>query len=154
MAKLSNDWYLGAIDASGTFGISVSLQDEEKPYLKWFFILKTRDKKLAERIKEEMGIGVVRKTGRRYCFIIERVEEINTLTKKIDFSLLKSRAIHAIFTKWHIAYLKYRTLSAYERRIPENIIPILHLRDDINTERKTPRYNNCEAICEYYGWKY
>ena len=153
MPKISNDWYLGAIDVAGSFGISASLQDDAKPYLKWFFILKVKDKILADRIKSELEIGVVRKAGRKYTFVVERVAEIRKLTDKIDFSLLKTPSTHRTFMLWHGAYLKYRELSAYERRLPENVIPILNLRDDINAERKTPRYNNCEAICKHYGWE-
>jgi len=153
MQKLSNDWFMGAIDTSGTFGISVSLQDKDKPYLKWFFILKVRDEVLAKRIKDELGIGTIRKTGNRYSFIVEKVDEIESLTRKIDFSLLKSPSTFDIYTRWRVAYLKYRTLSAYERRLQENIVPILHLRDDVNRERRTPRYNDCEAICKFYGWE-
>jgi hypothetical protein len=152
MPQLTNDWFLGAIDSAGSFGISVSLQDEEKPYLKWFFTLKTRDKMLADLIKKKLDIGTVRKIGRKWCLVVERVEEIDTLSKRIDFSQLRSPSTHHTFMLWQAAYLQYRILSPYERRQPKHIIPILQLRDDLNKDSKTPRYNDCKTICKRYGW--
>jgi len=57
---ITEEWLLGAIDVSSSYGISVSLQDKHKPYLKFFFAIKTRDYGLAERIKDFLQLGTVR----------------------------------------------------------------------------------------------
>ena len=152
MKQLSKDWLMGAIDVASSFGISVSLQDPNKPYLKWFFMLKMKDETLAKRIRNQLEIGTIRKVGNRYCFVVERIDDIQTLSNTVDFSMSKSKTTHRDFMLWFGAYLHYRQLSPYERGLKQNIIPILRMRDELNADRKTPRYNDCETIIGVYGW--